>query len=359
MATPVYQSSTSLVLPNGGATSGTLNYPAGTQSGDLLLVVASRSNTALGTFTVPGFTQTGTDQAGVSPSFNAWYRVADGTEGASITVSHSSATSVKTIWMHRFTGADTTTPIEAAPTASVTGSSATPSMPSVTTGNANCLALCIELTNTAGFLTNGTDPSGETGGSWITRLNDKPSGGQAHALFSANLASATTISGGTVTLGSSSAWRTGGMAIRGTPAAQSLTPSLFTNTQTFYAPTITQTAPAIRGGDDAPLLPHEIKRLQRRLRAVRNTEGERRRAELARIRDTLERAFDGRPLEDLPPEVREHLPQASAGGATQSVALAIDWRPLLMDLDALQTMLARLEAEAADEEDAAIALLLA
>lgn len=215
MTIPVYQSSTSLVLPNGGAASGSLNYPAGTAAGDLLIVVASRSNTDNDAYTVPGFTQTGTTQEGVSPSFSVWYRVADGSEGASITVSHSSSTSVKTAHMHRFTGADPGTPIEAALTASATGSSTTPSMPSVTTANADCLAICIEHTNTAGNVTNGTDPSGETGGSWITRYNNKPAGGQAHALFTADLASATTISGGTVTLTGSSAWRTGGMAIRG------------------------------------------------------------------------------------------------------------------------------------------------
>jgi hypothetical protein len=216
VALPVHQSTTSLVIPN-GSTSGNLAYPSGIAAGDLLLLVTARSNTALGTFSAPaGFTQTGTDQAGTSPSFAIWYKIASGTESGSVTVSHDSATSVKTLWMHRFASVDGATPIHAAPTASGAAvGSGTVTMRSVTTTGSSCLALHVEVGNTQSGPMSGSE-AGESGGDWVVRYNAQPTGGQPHVLHTADMTSAGTISGGSFALTiANQNWRASGMALQG------------------------------------------------------------------------------------------------------------------------------------------------
>jgi hypothetical protein len=219
VALPAHQSTTSLVIPN-GATSGNLAYPAGIAAGDLLLLVTARSNTALGTFSVPaGFTQTGTDQVGTSPSFAIWYKLANGTESGSVAVGHDSSTSVKTFWLHRFTSVSGATPIHVAPTTSgaATGSG-TVTMRSVTTTGSSCLALHVEVGNTQSGPMSGSE-SGESGGDWIVRYNAQPTGGQPHVLHTADMASAGTISGGSFALTiTNQNWRASGMALQGEAA---------------------------------------------------------------------------------------------------------------------------------------------
>jgi hypothetical protein len=220
MAVPVHQSTTSLVIPN-GSSSGSLAFPAGIAAGNLLLLVAARSNTALGNFTVPGgFAQTGTSQAGASPSFAIWYKIADGTESGSASVGHDSSTSVKTLWMHRFTSVDGAVPIHVAPTTSGAGSgSGTVVMRSVTTTANACLALHVEVGNTQSGPMSGSE-SGETGGDWVVRYNAQPTGGQPHVLHTADMHSAGVISGGSFGLTVvNQNWRASGMALRGDAAA--------------------------------------------------------------------------------------------------------------------------------------------
>jgi hypothetical protein len=216
VALPVYQSTTSLVIPNGSA-SGSLAYPAGVAAGDLLLLVSARSNTSLGNVTVPGgFTQTGTNQAGTSPAFAIWYKVANGTESGSVTVGHDSSTSVKTFWMHRFTTVNGAAPIHVPPTTSGAAvGSGTVTMRSVTTTGNACLALHVEVGNTQSGPMSGSE-SGEAGGDWLVRYNAQPSGGQPHVLHTADMASAGAISGGSFALTiANQNWRASGMALQG------------------------------------------------------------------------------------------------------------------------------------------------
>lgn len=121
-----------------------------------------------------------------------------------------------------------------------------------------------------------------------------------------------------------------------------------------HAPTVTAGGGAVTGG--AWLAPHQVKRLRRRLRVVEQTEGERRRQEMSRLRDTLERAYDGRPLEDLPAGVAEYIiPQAET---VELPLVVIDWPRLMADLAAVRSLVEAAQAEIDDEEDA-IAVLLA
>lgn len=104
------------------------------------------------------------------------------------------------------------------------------------------------------------------------------------------------------------------------------------------------------------LSPAQIRRLRRRIHKLDRTEPDRRRAEEARIRDTLERAFDGRPLVDIPEAVSPYVSR-EIGDSTLPV-IVLDWSALVVDLDAVRALLAVIEAER-DEEDAIEALLLA
>ena len=85
----------------GSGTSHTVNLPAGIEAGDLLLVFFASDGTP--TITFPGgwteLFQTSNDSVG----FGAWYRIADGEEGATITVT-TSASEMTAHTSYRITG---------------------------------------------------------------------------------------------------------------------------------------------------------------------------------------------------------------------------------------------------------------
>lgn len=104
MAVPVI-ASTSTFNESSNTTSRSINKPTGTTSGDWLIAIISMDGT--GTITLTGSTFTELYQVtGVTNSFAAFARKADGTEGASFTVG--SAREQGTGVMMRVTGGDST-----------------------------------------------------------------------------------------------------------------------------------------------------------------------------------------------------------------------------------------------------------
>ena len=116
---------------NGGGnttntTSHTVNLPSGIVSGNLLLVFFASDGTP--TITFPsGWTQLFQTAGGTDVKFGAWYRIADGTEGATITVT-TSASECSNHTSYRITGYSGTPEVGT----SATGNSTTPNPPSLT-----------------------------------------------------------------------------------------------------------------------------------------------------------------------------------------------------------------------------------
>lgn len=115
MAIPVVASFTE--NSSTGASSFTLTKPASVAAGDLLVIIAANDDTTdLTQFTgdaIPGFTQISYIGSSVMDiHIAAFYRVADGTEGASFTVTATSSDDL-TAWCLRITGANRWAPIDA------------------------------------------------------------------------------------------------------------------------------------------------------------------------------------------------------------------------------------------------------
>ena len=169
-AAPTYQSFTEaksgpdIGIPN-NVTSITVDKPAGTASGDLLIGVVVTDDIA-GTFTPPsGWTEidSGTaDPGGTADqvTLGAWYKIAGDPEPASYTWSWTNPQTVYA-FIVRITGHDSSNPINVFGVA--TGNSITPTCPDVTTTVANTLVLRIFGANWAQVTVDGGYPSGHTG----------------------------------------------------------------------------------------------------------------------------------------------------------------------------------------------------
>jgi len=122
----------------------TVNKPSGVTSGDLLIIFCYQE--IYGTYAAPtgltGWTQTGqySGTPTVRVPISIFYRIADGTEGASETLTFSgSARDVA--WYFRISGIDATTPIDVSGVADNVGGSTSYTVPGVTTTTNNALAL--------------------------------------------------------------------------------------------------------------------------------------------------------------------------------------------------------------------------
>lgn len=144
--------------------------PTGTASGDLLVAIVSRSQTSATTsaFTSSGWTSAaffaGSTTGNQVPVSVMW-KVAGGSEPSSYTFfSSTSATDQFSVHIYALTGADTSNPFYATPTAATTGSnSATGTAPSVTLGGAGLLITWYGLTYyTTSSTTTWSTPSGMT-----------------------------------------------------------------------------------------------------------------------------------------------------------------------------------------------------
>lgn len=109
----------------------------------------------------------------------------------------------------------------------------------------------------------------------------------------------------------------------------------------------------------------ELAEAHKRLRRLdRATEEQRakRESERDRLRDMLERAFEGRPLADLPEAAAPYVAETPQVGAVDGLivqAIVVDWQALTLDLTAVRSLLMAIEADLADEEDAIAAIILA
>jgi hypothetical protein len=125
------------------STSATAHMPTGITAGDLLLmVIATHDGSAPTVNAITGWTHLITKQGwvGTAGALDIFYKVAAGGEGDT-TVTATTAC----IWqidVSRFTGADTTTPINASAAASP-AAGGTPASPTVTTTTANCLVVSV------------------------------------------------------------------------------------------------------------------------------------------------------------------------------------------------------------------------
>lgn len=143
MAAPVlegFETNTS-----GSALSITINKPSGVVSGDLLLAILGVEDFSGGDpwGTPTGWTKLGNVAGAPGCDFQVFYRVSDGSEGASETFSHNFGFGVELLgWYIRISGVDTTTPINVFGT-SGSGSGSSIVASSVTTTAADCLAFAI------------------------------------------------------------------------------------------------------------------------------------------------------------------------------------------------------------------------
>jgi hypothetical protein len=219
-------------------------------AGDKLYVAVESANQAI---TAPtGFTEdtsspqsVGTAAAAGGVRLGLFSKVADGTETTiSVGDSGDHTTAIGYAW--RPASGETLSVEATTGTTQVTGATATITWPAVTTTVNNCIilnfvALDRDLisANAVGAPTNAslanlTRRGGET-------TTDGQGGGVG--LVSGELATAGSSGTTTASQGSSVAWAAITIALKGTGGgSQSLTPALFTNTQTFYAPTVTRGA---------------------------------------------------------------------------------------------------------------------
>jgi hypothetical protein len=137
----VYWGFTEANLPSGGTTL-TISKPTGTATGDLLVaaVVVYGITTNI---TATGWTSIGTqgNNTGNTVRLGVWYKQATASEAASYSFSWTGSQQAYG-WIMRFSGHNSTTPINATGTAG-TGTSASPASPSVTTTVANAMIVRI------------------------------------------------------------------------------------------------------------------------------------------------------------------------------------------------------------------------
>lgn len=157
MATPSVVNVTHLVN-TGNVASAAFTKPAGLSIGDLLVIFACNGGT-LAFNTPAGFTLIDNISAGaIGAALYAFYRIVDGTEGASFTLSVSGGSNEIYGGVYGITGI-AGTPIEAHATASDTSGNTAPTCPSVTLSGNNRLVLFCE----SGFsLASITAPAGST-----------------------------------------------------------------------------------------------------------------------------------------------------------------------------------------------------
>ncbi len=131
---------------NGGTTTSTnlvLNAPTGISVGELLLLIVGNDEDAAGTTfnAVAGWNKIGEAGSGTPDAFiGAYWRIADGTEGASVTVT-SADNQYWMGWYIRISGADRTTPIDVSQFQVGTGALTSHPITGVTTTVNNCLAI--------------------------------------------------------------------------------------------------------------------------------------------------------------------------------------------------------------------------
>jgi hypothetical protein len=159
VAVPVYESDSTATSPGSGDADVTLTKPSGTASGDLLIahiVVTNGTDVA-----PPDGTWTPISEVTNGSTYDAaFWKVAGGSEPADYTFGNTSSGDRAAGAMCRISGADGTTPVNAAGSNSYTGDSAADESPSVTTTVGDCLLVLTHGADAAP--TTNVVPSGST-----------------------------------------------------------------------------------------------------------------------------------------------------------------------------------------------------
>lgn len=121
---------------NASSASVVVPYPAGVTAGEVLLLHVANSAATMSATPPSGWTVANVHPtANASPSVAVFYRVADGTESGSVTYNTGAAAGRITGIMERWSGVDTTTPLDVTPVASDSPIATSFTMPSITTAN--------------------------------------------------------------------------------------------------------------------------------------------------------------------------------------------------------------------------------
>jgi hypothetical protein len=162
LGAPFWQNVTTKNVADGGNQSITVNVPAGTQDGDLLLLIVGNKTDLVGdaNFNTPAGWNLifHTDQSQMNLA--SFWRIAS-SEPASYTVTTVTGPNDWVGEMHRITGTHATTPLDASAEASLAAAAVDPdpSAPAVTTVAANCLVFAVLLHDHASLAQTHTPPA--------------------------------------------------------------------------------------------------------------------------------------------------------------------------------------------------------
>ena len=195
--------------------------PGTINAGDIIVLFVGLTVPAgtVTSFTTPsGYTLGASSGSGAAEGAAYYYKVAAGTEdGSTVTMdgsfdSFSAARVIAQAYVFSNSGAGGYHAVGG----TNTGSSTTPAFTSLTTTEANELAVGLVW---AGVNTTIGNPTGETGGDWTEAAAEDVASSRLLQCQTAGMASAGTLSGGTATLGSTGPWRTFSFALKEAAAA--------------------------------------------------------------------------------------------------------------------------------------------
>ena len=208
-------------------TTHTVNLPSGIASGDLILltIYCDRSNTAVTVTWPAGYTEMYDEEEGAQDcQFSAAYRIADGTEGTTITVtSNLSERAVHETW--RITSWHGTTPPENGAFSQGTSTSADPPSLTPSWGAEDTLWFAIGAKNPG---TNVLFTAGPTSYTNANFLDDGDAAGSAASGTARRELNATSEDPGGFTIASSVVWMANTIAVRPAAAAPAILPTLVT-----------------------------------------------------------------------------------------------------------------------------------
>lgn len=205
MAVPVLAGTSTTVGVGDGEGTIDVNIPAGVVSGDLILLHCANDNNGDGdTYdAVTGYTQIAEAGSSTSDAYvTTYYRVSDGTEGATQTVTYTDQAQTSSLgWASRVTGAHQTTPIDVIG-ADTVSSSGDLDVSEITTGEADTLAIAV-----GGHDGEDGHPATTSATGWSLSKSDDEggggSGGASMAVLEKDMASAGLTGNGTIAWDSS------------------------------------------------------------------------------------------------------------------------------------------------------------
>lgn len=201
MAVPVYEGVGTVSHAASMGTALTPTCPATVNANDVLAVWIVNRDTGSQTYSLSGggtWTNLATINGTGLPQCHIFYKLADGTEdGATVTCTATGGTVPHKAAVYRFSGTATSSFI--AYDNAEFGNTSTINDNDVTTDQADCLAL--NFVADGGSDASPGNPTGETGGDWVEAHWSNVTANPSIGLWRADMASAGTVGGGSVTLG--------------------------------------------------------------------------------------------------------------------------------------------------------------